>query len=219
LVLIKKKKQSALLKVNLDEKHALEGNLDAFDNGEAFADQSHPYATDLDLFGKKSIFQYLNRTSTFAGQHKLAERLCTPLQEKKTIESIQEAIQELSEDSDWRQKFQAAGHIYQESPEDLEKIIRWTDSPVFFNRWYFRILLFLMPMLTFFMIWQLAVGSVSVQIFLVYLVLPWGLAGSFARTVNTRHNAVSKTTELLKNMPIYYYKSKRDHSPVLSSQL
>jgi hypothetical protein len=55
-----------------------------------------------------------------------------------------------------------------------------------------------MPMLTFFMIWQLAVGSVSVQIFLVYLVLPWGLAGSFARTVNTRHNAVSKTTELLK---------------------
>jgi DNA mismatch repair ATPase MutS len=216
VVLIRKKKEAALLQVNQNERQAMDGNLDAYVDGEMFTDQSHPFATDLDLFGKKSIFQYLNRTSTYAGQRKLAERLCKPLQDKKSIESNQEAIQELSEDTDWRQKFQAAQYMYKESPNDLEKIIQWADSPAFFNRWYFRILLFTVPMLTFFMIWQLAAGSISVQVFLVYLVVPWGLAGSFARTVNARHNAVGKTTELLKK---YAYLLQRIEEKTFASAL
>ena len=41
-------------------------------HGREFDDHSHPYSQDIDLFGKGSFFQYLNRTALLEGKRKLA---------------------------------------------------------------------------------------------------------------------------------------------------
>jgi hypothetical protein len=48
------------------------------DTGERFLDPSHPYARDLDLFGKGSLFELLCDARTRAGEEALAHWLLTP---------------------------------------------------------------------------------------------------------------------------------------------
>ena len=50
----------------------------AGETGEMFRDPNHPYADDLDLFGRGSVFQLLNRARTVAGEATLAKWLKAP---------------------------------------------------------------------------------------------------------------------------------------------
>jgi hypothetical protein len=46
--------------------------------GERFADPAHPYSSDLDLFGRGSLFELMCTARTRAGEDTLATWLCTP---------------------------------------------------------------------------------------------------------------------------------------------
>jgi len=46
--------------------------------GESFADKSHPYSEDLDLFGEGSLFELLSTARTKAGEERLASWLLAP---------------------------------------------------------------------------------------------------------------------------------------------
>ena len=48
------------------------------ETGEMFRDPNHPYADDLDLFGRGSVFQLVNRARTVAGETTLANWLKAP---------------------------------------------------------------------------------------------------------------------------------------------
>jgi len=48
------------------------------EGGERFADPRHPYAADLDLFGRGSLFELLCTARTRAGEDTLASWLCEP---------------------------------------------------------------------------------------------------------------------------------------------
>lgn len=67
------------------------------DIGEEFIDYNHPYATDLDIVGKKSIFQMLNSTHTYYGRIKFAKDLLHPLFTKNELKERQNSIKELSD--------------------------------------------------------------------------------------------------------------------------
>ena len=63
------------------------------ETGEEFADTTHFYSNDIDLFGKGSFFQYANRTTTLDGKKELANLLTS-----NTINAItdkQSAVNEL----------------------------------------------------------------------------------------------------------------------------
>ena len=64
-----------LLKINTVEIEALSGNYSNLNEGSEFIDSKHFYSHDIDLFGKGSFFQYLNRTCTDSGKKELAEIL------------------------------------------------------------------------------------------------------------------------------------------------
>src|SRR5690606_13298857 len=73
--------------------------------GKEFEDPLHAFSQDIDLFGKGSFFQYLNRTSLKEGAIRLADILT-----ENTIENIEEkqnAIKELTGKVKWRQEFTA----------------------------------------------------------------------------------------------------------------
>ncbi|QQX77273.1 MULTISPECIES: MutS-related protein [Aequorivita] len=72
-------------------------------SGEKYKDPLHFYSQDIDLFGRGSFFQYLNRTALESGSDFLA-KLFTE-NEIDAIPKKQQAINELSEMPKWRQHF------------------------------------------------------------------------------------------------------------------
>lgn len=189
--------QRAYLKLNEDELRAVLGRQDHFRDGAAFNAPEHYFANDLDIFGPGSLFQFLNRTASLAGYHTLGQRLKKPHDNKKNILETQEAVEVLSQQLEWRQKFLATGLAHKESEGDRQKIEAWSQSKPLFSKLIFRVVVVLVPALTAFMIVLLSMNLLTVQLFLLYLVVPWGIAGSFAFKVNNRHMEVSKTSEML----------------------
>src|SRR5690606_11426549 len=98
-----------LQKINEDEIAFLKG-VKVFENGTEFTNPQHAFSYDLDLFGKNSIFQFINRTGTSLGKKQLAGDLQT-IPEKEIISNRQEAIRELTGMLDFRQHFQTLAHL------------------------------------------------------------------------------------------------------------
>ncbi|WP_423818032.1 DNA mismatch repair protein MutS [Salinimicrobium sp. TIG7-5_MAKvit] len=94
-----------LIKINETELEVLKRNFHNLPTGDEFADPLHPYSQDIDLFGRASFFQYLNRSTLIEGKEKLAQLLLS--NDINQIELKQEAIKELAEKADWRQNFSA----------------------------------------------------------------------------------------------------------------
>ncbi len=63
--------------------------------------ETHPYADDLDIFGKKSLFEKLDRTQTIFGTKKLTTFLQIPIQDFDEIVKRQDAVKELSNKINW----------------------------------------------------------------------------------------------------------------------
>lgn len=102
---------SALLKVCQDEIKALEGDFTPFDTGTAYQDPRHPYAFDLDVFGKDSLFNRICRTITTGGSDHLAAALSRerPLAQEE-IDHLAVLQHELAEEEmEWRIEFLALG--------------------------------------------------------------------------------------------------------------
>ncbi|WP_029034122.1 MutS-related protein [Salinimicrobium terrae] len=94
-----------LIRISETELEVLKRNFHNLPTGAEFADPLHPFSQDVDLFGKGSFFQYLNRTTLVEGKEKLAQLLLS-----NDIDQIllkQKAIKELAEKADWRQNFSA----------------------------------------------------------------------------------------------------------------
>ena len=68
------------------------------DTGQEFVDAEHPYASDLDIVGAKSLFQFLNTTHTWRGRQSFAQSLLAPRYTPQEIKERQDAIAELSRD-------------------------------------------------------------------------------------------------------------------------
>lgn len=136
------------IRVNSDELSALANNYEPFDDGKEFIDPGHRYSFDLDLFGKHSLFQALNRTCTSFGKNRLAEWLQNHLEAKEEIKQRQEATKELADYFDFRETFRITGLLYKGTTSDREEIKEWTETPAYFSRkWWSRPLLWLVPSL------------------------------------------------------------------------
>lgn len=75
--------------------------------GDDYIDPSHPFTSDLNIFGRHSLFQFLNRTQTHGGEAVLAERLRTNLLEVSAIKDEREIIAHLSRNPDWSMRYLA----------------------------------------------------------------------------------------------------------------
>ena len=85
----------------------LNGNFSMFGDGAQYIDAQHPYTFDMDIFGRDSLFNRLNRTITTGGSDWLAKELTTLSCED--IKDRQQAIRELAEHEPLRSRFLAFG--------------------------------------------------------------------------------------------------------------
>ena len=121
LKLLKHKTQQ-LIHINQVEINVIHGDFSDLGFGDEFKDSTHFFSYDIDLFGKGSFFQYLNRTTVKTGKEKLASIFTA-----NTIDGIkekQEAIKELSKKPKWRQNFSATGSLINVDAS-IKTIVNW----------------------------------------------------------------------------------------------
>lgn len=112
-----------------EELQALSGDYSSFEEGKEYVNPEHPYSFDLDIFGRRSLFQSINRTCTFFGKDRLAKWLQNHLHKKTSIEKRQEMVREISEHTLFREQFRVAGLVHHGQSSDAEKIQAWSQSP------------------------------------------------------------------------------------------
>ena len=130
--IIKKRKfQEALKAINENEIKAAQGEFLDFDSGSEFVSTDHEYALDLDIFGHRSVFHSINRTTTSIGKKFLSDWLKTfPEDEDITeVKEKQEAVQELADKLDLRHNIQARGKFIEDSMKRLESFQNLFDEP------------------------------------------------------------------------------------------
>lgn len=72
-----------------------------------YRDENHPFANDLDIFGKNSLFEKINRCQTSFGISKLSFFLLNHLKNEIEIKETQNSVKELSNKIEWNIHFLA----------------------------------------------------------------------------------------------------------------
>src|SRR5262249_24670276 len=101
--------------------------------GERFADKSHPYSEDLDLFGKGSLFELLSTARTNAGEERLASWLLAPAPIPE-IRARQQSVGELRPRLDLREDVALLGDEVNAGAHP-EELTAWAGrAPIFTAR-------------------------------------------------------------------------------------
>jgi hypothetical protein len=158
-----------LIQINRHEMDAMQQNLHSYEDGQIFADPAHAYASDLDLFGPSSLYQFISRCHAEQSKKLLSEFLkrSTPV---STIYERQKAAKELSGKQIYCQNLQASAMADPLTNRTEEKLKLCFDAPPVgflhpFWRWYQNIYPFMPLAVT----TLYAIGKLSDQFFLISL--------------------------------------------------
>lgn len=144
-------KYTALLTdINNTSLKRLDGEWNTFkDTGEDFMEEGHNYSGDLDIFGRSSLFQWINTATTFTGREKLRDLLSGVVGGRSDICERQEAVEELAAMLTWRQRFCAEGMAASKSINSPEELIAWgRESNDFFRKPWVIIIFRVCPVIT-----------------------------------------------------------------------
>lgn len=190
----------AFAEVYRHECDILQHNYQDYDGGQVFVKEDHPYAKDLDLFGRHSLFQYLNRSFTALGAATLAKRLLQPLPNKSSIETHQANILELSQQHAWVEHFLAQGILCQQAShtgqQSLAQWIQQDDKPI---APHWRYSSFLLIACNISMLVISILGMIPANIFLIYILIALGIVGSQSKHINAQHNGLNKHLQALQS--------------------
>jgi DNA mismatch repair ATPase MutS len=186
-----------LEKINRQEHEALKGNYSSFDPGKDYIDPEHAYSNDLDLFGTGSVFQFLNRTTTFPGKDQLAKSLTNLLQDKNAIQKRQRAIGELSEKVMLRQEFRATGFETEETEEDHKEILKWAKEEPELNKPIVTFWLLFMPTLATTVIVLSSLSIIPSIFLLFYLMIVATVYNRYQKIITRKHRLLGKRSGII----------------------
>lgn len=122
-----------LLAINNQEVNMLNGHYTHRPDGIQFQPPHHPYAQDLDIAGKASLFQYIHRTTAEQGHQLLANWLLEHSNET-TIQQRQQAAKELRTQQEWLQQLQAFGSTNALNVSIQQSLAHWLQQPHHFRK-------------------------------------------------------------------------------------
>lgn len=126
----------SLIALNEREVKIGTGNFKDEPDGDAYKDATHFYSLDIDLFGRGSFFQYINRTGLGVGADELAKLLTA--NEIEGITTKQSAVKELADKIDFRQWYTSRAALIKTETSHTS-IINWLDSYKSFTKPFFAI--------------------------------------------------------------------------------
>ena len=185
-----------LVEINRNEIRGIHRDFSPFDPGSEFIHPDHDYSFDLDLFGENSFFQFLNRTVTSGGKHKLAASVQKSNMDAEIIRQKQLAVNELAEDLDWRQQFLASGRNA-ENAGFAETVFHQKEPLLLKHISFLKIVLAVLPVVTLLLgvFWMM--DSIPDQLFYFAVFMQWVLFLSYSQTISKFKKAFGLRTKLL----------------------
>ncbi|MCE2997326.1 MAG: MutS-related protein [Cyclobacteriaceae bacterium] len=206
LVQLQVKKEShrkillSLVKLNHNEAEAIHNRFSKFSNGIRFADPTHPYSHDLDLFGDGSLFQYINRCASQLGESKLAADLKQLHYDTASIQSRQEAIRELATKLELRQQCWATGQQIATSTSDLQPLYDWLiEKNLFLGYRLIEIIKWVLPTVTCLSLAMAFINPSYQSIFLILFLLQLGLAARYSKPISLLQGKLAGYKTILEN--------------------
>lgn len=123
-----KNKLLILLEYNENGLKRINGEWKTFnDIGDEYINKEHKFSKDLDIFGKNSLFQWINTTNTMFGRKALAEKLNINYSlNRLSIENEQKAIQELSSKRDFATNLFVDSYEFKKNKNsNIEGLLSW----------------------------------------------------------------------------------------------
>lgn len=186
-------------KVNILESAASSEDYSAYDPGSEFIDPSHLFSHDIDLFGRGSVFQSLNRSTTFRGKDKLAGWLLDPYNLAPNISERQQAVRELIHLEDWRHEYTATGMMSEITREDSEELIKWLNDGETLKLQGLRlVMIYALPVLTLALLALAVAGILAYSWFILVLLINLFIIAINLRTINLVHGRVSRRADYLR---------------------
>lgn len=186
-----------LIEINENEKAVLNGEITNFEDGEEFKNQQHAFTYDFDVFGHKSIFQFLNRTSSENGKARLADVLQNGTQD---ILSNNASITELQDHIAWSQNYRAQGLTHKKNEQGKLVLTEWSNVAVSLPKWV-KPIAFVFPLLAIALFVAYIVGApisdIQLTIGLIISLLP---ALILMKKTNFEAMKVGKYAERLRAM-------------------
>lgn len=165
--------------------------------GEEFKDSEHPYTSDMDIFGEKGIFHYINRGVTAMGRSCLASWLKKGTNAGE-IKKRQDAVTELAPMLDLRQAAAAHGINIDDSAKKLDGIYQFLEDPAFvINRPGIRAMMIAGPLITFAAFASMFFG-VPLVVPLAFVVGQMVVAKVFFKPVSQLYKLTTKCSKVLK---------------------
>lgn len=168
--------------------------------GQELCPAHHAYAQDLDLFGKASLYQYINRTCSQQGQRRLADWLLNP----GSVENIlkrQEAAATLSQKPEWNRQFRAYGITHPITLLSEQKINYWLkDKTVIQKKSGLHLLRFVFPAITVSCFLLFIFDIIPGSIFTFLLILFFSIASYFSKTFQSHYNRLNKIVPELETL-------------------
>lgn len=189
-----------LIEINENELKSIEGNFNDFPSGAEHIPKEHPYANDLDIFGRASLFQFVNRTTSEEGSERLADYLMAPAS-LSIISERQKAIKELSSKPLWIQDMQARARKNKITFSGKERLIEWMKEPLLFSKFKpWKWLRYLLPVIILsivaFYIFDLAGDTIFYMGLLIFAIIAYQI-NKFVAPV---HDQLSKIANELSTL-------------------
>jgi hypothetical protein len=160
-----------LIKINEEELEVLRYQYFERYDGGVYSPAVHDYANDLDLFGKASLFQYINRCYTSQGKNLLAHNLLHPLSFMQ-IRQRHQAVQEVAPEVDWRQQLQAFAMQTTISADTEEKAVAWTnEKDLYFKNPSWKAVVLIYSLITLGSAIATILGFISLSLFTALFIL------------------------------------------------
>ena len=182
-----------LVRININEISALDGNFSPFDGGSDLIDPRHDFSGDLDLFGDDSLFRYLNRTVTGSGRYQLAGWLSEPYNLREEVTERQEAVRELAGKLDFRQQFMAFGLDKPLNDEEIMSLIKWLEGREdYYSSPILRVSSMFLPLTAVVTLMLVITGVIPFTVFLALYIFNLLLIAVFLKRSNRIHEMVSR---------------------------
>lgn len=190
--------QEELASINYEEIKRSKGDLSGFDNGEEFIDPIHSYHNDLDIFGKNSLFQLLNRTSTRQGRSLFSQWLSKP-EDKELIQKRNAAIKELGPKIDWRQNFEAYGRTFNDEKDGVQDLLDWLkETNTILTKKFYRFAVVFFPIATITVLLLWAFGVIPMSSISLMILVNIGVLGSVQKQAKDIYSKTVKGNQALK---------------------
>ncbi len=184
-----------LININNNELKALEGKYSQFEDGAQFTPHDHFYANDMDVFGRASLFQFLNRTTSELGAEKLAFWLLNPTSVEIILQR-QAAVKELATKNEWRQNLQAIGKESSIKINTLQKIKHWLQEPNLFLQFKpWQWLRWLLPIIICSITVLYSFDIITEQLWYLFLFIFLAIAFQINKVVAPLHNTLSSMVD------------------------